>query len=173
MELPCQGVTNRKAFPCPATSDWDVSELIKECSDCERYYMYCCQHSKEKGPCHHFPLYFTDGACANNGQKDAKAGVGIARGILEDDRFSIPVTDDVDSFPLRSNQRAELLAACLALSKIHGEPAFEDEPRFAKRHKRNFSEASNEPRSAIIATDSQYVVKGITEWLPTWKGSFE
>jgi len=131
--------------------------------------MYCCQHRKGKGPCHHFPLYFIDGACANNGQKDAKAGVGIALGIREDDQLSIPVTDDVDSFPLRSNQRAELLAACLALSMIPNDPAFKGEPEFEKRHKRDFSKASDEPRNAIIATDSQYVVKGITEWLPTWK----
>lgn len=135
--------------------------------------MFCCQHLQLEGSCHHFPLYFIDGACSNNGQKDARAGVGIARGIGGEDFFSIPVTDDVDSFPLRSSQRAELLAAWLALSKIQDDPAFVDQPEFKKSHKGKFPKASNGRTEAIIASDSQYVVKGITEWLPTWKGSLE
>jgi ribonuclease HI len=170
MDPPCQGVHKRKAFPCPATRDWDVSKMIKECSVCKRYYMYCCQH-RRKVPCHHFPLIFVDGACTNNGRPHAKAGIGVAYGVTKDDQFSIPVTDALDSFPLRSNQRAELLAAYSALLNLR------DDPALGNKHHQDLtqldSKNSMEPISPIIATDSEYVVKGITEWLPKWKVCFK
>lgn len=35
----------------------------------------------------------------------------------------------------------------------------------------NFNPNEAEKKVWIIATDSEYVVKGMTEWLPTWKVS--
>jgi ribonuclease HI len=134
--------------------------------------MYCCAHQGKETPCHHFPIYFVDGACANNGQEDAKAGVGIARGIIEEYLSIIPVTDDVDSFPFRSNQRAELLAAYLVLSKIPFQEDL-DQESITELQQKHFSEGSDGFRAAIIASDSQYLVKGMTEWLPTWRVGFE
>jgi ribonuclease HI len=57
----------------------------------------------------------------------------------------------VDNFPLRSNQRAELCAARLGVELL------------ARTRVKGKAEAW------IIATDSEYVVKGMTEWLPKWK----
>ena len=58
----------------------------------------------------------------------------------------------VDNFPLRSNQRAELCAAKLGVELLA--EAYAEESK---------------AKAWIIATDSEYVVKGMTEWLPTWK----
>lgn len=57
----------------------------------------------------------------------------------------------VDNFPLRSNQRAELCAARLGVELL------------ARSHVKSKAEAW------IIATDSEYVVKGMAEWLLKWK----
>jgi ribonuclease HI len=54
----------------------------------------------------------------------------------------------VDNFPLRSNQRAELCAAKLGLDLVV---------------EARTEEYSSEAEVWIIATDSEYIVKGITE----------
>jgi ribonuclease HI len=73
----------------------------------------------------------------------------------------MPITDSTDNFALRSNQRAELHAAKLGLEF------------FAEADRINTEELSDMPKGEskawIIATDSEYVVKGMTEWLPTWR----
>ncbi|KAL5382182.1 hypothetical protein PMIN04_010309 [Paraphaeosphaeria minitans] len=58
----------------------------------------------------------------------------------------------VDNFPLRSNQRAELCAAKEGVELL------------ARTYK-----PKSEAEAWIIATDSECVVKGMTEWLPKWK----
>ncbi|CAG5158134.1 uncharacterized protein ALTATR162_LOCUS5000 [Alternaria atra] len=60
----------------------------------------------------------------------------------------------VDNFPVRSNQRAELCAAILGLELV------------AKTYDKN---SNSEAGAWIVATDSEYVVKGMTEWLPKWR----
>lgn len=155
-------VQDRKLNLCPNTADWSVPELLRECPVCGDFMLYCCAcnnknyklNRRRATPCHHYRIVFTDGACANNGQPTAKAGVGVAHGSDNSSQFSIPITDIVDNFPFRSNQRAELCAAKLGLEFL--------------------AEASvmhykGEARAWILATDSAYVVKGITEWLPTWR----
>ena len=172
MEPDCQGVYNRRAFPCPAVRDWDISGLINACSDCDRYYMYCCQHNEDQA-CHHFPVFFIDGACSQNGKPNAKAGVGIVFGKDEDQRFSIAITDDVDNFPLRSNQRAELLAAYLGLLKLKDVIELRIEHLSLEDLVSDHSNPSSPSLCPIVATDSEYVVKGVTEWLPKWKVCFK
>jgi ribonuclease HI len=123
--------------------------------------LYCCacnnelldlpQDRRPAKPCHHFYIAFTDGACTNNGRREAKAGVGVAYGNDDGSQLSKPITDMVDNFPLRSNQRAELCAARLGVELL------------ARTHVKSKAEAW------IIATDSEYVIKGMTEWLPKWK----
>jgi ribonuclease HI len=97
----------------------------------------------------------------NNGLPEAKAGVGVAYGNNDGSQFSVPITDLEDDFPRRSNQRAELYAAQVGLEFLaEAERVNGSKPT---------SERKGEPRAWIIATDSEYVVKGMTEWLPTWK----
>lgn len=63
----------------------------------------------------------------------------------------------------RTSQRIELLAAIEGLERLRlVEPATE-EP------KGEHSKESNTSPEWVIATDSEYVVKGITEWLPAWR----
>jgi ribonuclease HI len=164
-------IYNRKLILCPATADWSIPELLQECPECNEFLLYCCACNKRfrdlprsrrrANPCHHFRIIFADGACMSNGRPEAKAGVGVAYGKNDGSQLSMPITDSVDNFPLRSNQRAELYAANLALEFL------------AEADRINTKEPSGKSKSEskawIIATDSEYVVKGMTEWLPTWR----
>lgn len=165
------GAKDRKLTFCPSLEDWSVPELVQECPDCNAFVLYCCACSNIEGralPCHHYRIIFTDGACTNNGQPDAKAGAGVAYSTELDTsgHLVVPITDEEDDFPIRSNQRAELLAARLGVEYL------------AEMKRLNTSEPSkvpdakardDDPTTWIVATDSEYVVKGITEWLPKWK----
>jgi ribonuclease HI len=99
---------------------------------------------------------FTDGACRQNGKPEARAGAGVAFSNRKENNISSPITDEEDNYPVRTSQRAELYAVKLALLVF--QLRLQD------------AQDSN-PGSCIIATDSEYVVKGITTWLPTWKVS--
>ena len=68
----------------------------------------------------------------------------------KEDCWNITVDDTVDPGAARTNQRAELLAAIAGLNKL----------------KESYEEDRGE---YIVVTDSEYVVKGITEWFPTWR----
>lgn len=72
----------------------------------------------------------------------------------------MPITDLEDPSLVRSNQRAELHAAVVQF--------------FADTHKKNTVDEPLDPseqelRALIVACDSEYVVKGMTEWLPAWR----
>lgn len=98
----------------------------------------------------------------DNGGSAAKAGVGVAYGNNDGSQLSLSITDEEDDFPVRSNQRAELYAAKLGLDFI---------AEADKLNSELIENNDNESKAWIIATDSEYVVKGITEWLPVWKVS--
>jgi ribonuclease HI len=157
-------IHDRKVILCPKTADWSVPELFRACPECNDFFLYCCACNQEplhfpqdRRPakfCHHFHIVFTDGACTNNGRPGAKAGIGVACGNNDNSQLSEPITDKVDNFPLRSNQRAELCAAKLGLEV------------FAEGYTKD---PKTEAAAWIVATDSEYVVKGMTEWLPKWK----
>jgi ribonuclease HI len=158
-------VYNRRLRFCASTEDWLVSDLIKECPHCGIFVLYCCGCSKyrqaRRGPCHHFRLVFTDGACSNNGRPGAKAGAGVAVGRSDGAQLSAPITNSEDNFPVRSNQRAELYAARLGLNFLDlFDLMYKEEPSSTPKGK---------SQTWIIATDSQYVIKGMTEWLPKWR----
>jgi len=74
------------------------------------------------------------------------------------------VTDAVDPAAPRTNQRAELLAAIEGLKKL-------EEDRFEEEHHTSTTRVhpKEKHREYIVVTDSEYVVKGITEWFPTWR----
>ncbi|KAF2662515.1 ribonuclease H-like protein [Lophiostoma macrostomum CBS 122681] len=158
-------ISNRKAIFCPRTETWSVPMLVEECPECNTFFLYCCQCAPDKGeddrPCHHFPIVFTDGACTNNGRPEAKAGIGIAYGIDTDSTLSLSITDAEDDFPVRSNQRAELCAAITGLKTLAS--------IYVSKGAKRTSEANS--KGLIVATDSEYVVKGMTEWLPAWKAN--
>ncbi|KAH7126076.1 putative ribonuclease H1 [Dactylonectria macrodidyma] len=98
-------------------------------------------------------LIMTDGACLNNGQANPKAGWAFFQGMtLEGQPLVVsgrlekkgPWGDD----GIQSSNRAELRAVIAAL-------------RFRYWPGEGF-------RTVIIATDSEYVVEGSTQWAKNW-----
>ncbi|KAL2817110.1 ribonuclease H-like protein [Aspergillus granulosus] len=93
-----------------------------------------------------------DGACSNNGKDGARSSIGVFHGY--DSIFNVSRT--LDSNDRHTNQIAELEACSRALfdaTIIQEEWALTDEPLGA----------------IVIKSDSEYVVRGLTEWLPKWK----
>ncbi|KAI0445772.1 RNase H domain protein [Xylaria telfairii] len=91
-------------------------------------------------------LIFTDGSCPNNGQWDAKAGWAFV------DRLGPGGGPAVTRGPLngpsvQTSNRAELQAVISALSS---------------------QALGNDVQKIVIATDSEYVAKGATQWAPAW-----
>ncbi|RCI14562.1 hypothetical protein L249_6877 [Ophiocordyceps polyrhachis-furcata BCC 54312] len=98
-------------------------------------------------------LIYTDGACLNNGQPNPKAGWAFWHGLDPSGKRLIasgrlekrgPFGDD----GIQSSNRAELRAVIAALGFRHwpGEGF----------------------HTVVIATDSEYVVKGSTKWAKSW-----
>ena len=91
----------------------------------------------------------------------------------EEHCWSIAVQEALDPDGPRTNQRAELLAAIEGLKKLQDVNRIEainealgkgdSHPKSARRH------TDNPHSTYIVASDSEYVVKGITEWLPAWR----
>lgn len=96
----------------------------------------------------HAVLVFIDGAAPSNGQAIVRAGCGISYNPDGEDRgYSFPL-ERVGNNPLTSN-RAELRATHAALTLRHWEC-----DGFGK---------------IVIATDSQYMVSGVNEWVIRWR----
>jgi ribonuclease HI len=82
--------------------------------------------------------------------------MGIVLGSEDFHKISLPITNLTDTFALRTNQRAELLAAIQGV-----ELAIADKSDVDVTHP---SSDPNPPRfQLVIATDSNYVVQGMTE----------
>ncbi|KAL1741183.1 ribonuclease H-like domain-containing protein [Schizophyllum fasciatum] len=156
-----EGLWQRRMIFCETLeTHFTPAELVQVCGVCGQYSARCCAHSYTGRACHHFRLVFTDGACVGNGQEGAVAGVGVVLGQIGPgiDQFSAPVTEEMDPGQRRTSQRAELLAALMGVQRalggdVHDYPGYD----------------AAAPKERIIATDSEYVVKGMTEWLPQWK----
>jgi ribonuclease HI len=116
-----------------------------------------CPRSKKKCPkcqLHDFHtdciVVAIDGACSNNGKPEALSSVGVYCG----DDNDLNVSCALDFKDHHTSQLAELEALLRALYRaIH------------IKLKRPFGEL----RTVIIKSDSEYVVRGVTEWLPKWK----
>ena len=169
-----EGIIGRKMIFCPRLQKIEADELIKICPECQCFFVYCCSCSsrlyEEPRPCHHFRLIFADGACSFNGQVGATAGIGIAYGEETWTQETIPITSLIDPGQKRTSQRAELLAALAALRYMAEADRLNAEK--AKTKDRSHGPGDSE-KAWVIATDSEYVVKGMTEWLRTWKVSLD
>ena len=175
-------IEQRKFTFCPTLAGYDLKYLITQCPVCTRFSAACCLHQtfggdltlSNKDHCHHFQLVFTDGACSNNGRDDAKAGLGITIGDNEEHCWSITVEAAVDPDGPRTNQRAEVLAAIEGLKKLDHvnrmQAIYEPTGKADHRHHKSARRHTDDPHSTyIVVSDSEYVVKGITEWLHTWR----
>ncbi|PPR04282.1 hypothetical protein CVT26_004069 [Gymnopilus dilepis] len=170
-------VEDRKAIICLGLQNLDIKQLVLECKDCHRFFASCCQNGFSEGGlykhhgrlCHHAKVVFTDGACTNNGSALARSGLGVTIGGDNDEfdySWSIPVTDAVDVVSPRTSQRAELLAALEGLKMLEAfrKTGGVDVSRNHSGHARD-----DYRDTYLVVTDSEYVVKGMTEWLPSWK----
>ena len=157
---------------CDRLQTYETKELIMTCPNCQCYFLYCCSCSTridkdpDRRPCHHFRLIFSDGACHLNGQAGATAGIGISCGEESGFQQATPVTSSLDPGQKRTSQRVELLAALAALRYL-AEADQLNEKKAKKKDRRPLSRDSD--KAWVIATDSEYVVKGMTEWLRAWK----
>lgn len=79
----------------------------------------------------------------------------------DDLSWGIPVDEEMDPGALRTNQRAELLAAIEGLKQLHKLNIEKGSHTKSRRHR--------EVSTYVVVTNSEYVVKGITEWFLTWK----
>lgn len=90
-------------------------------------------------------LIYIDGACSNNGTPQARAGYGVKwspRNYL---------SNRLEGNGPETSNRAELRAAIAALGlRVWNGEGFDQ---------------------VILACDSEYVVKGISAWVPKWKGN--
>ena len=86
-------------------------------------------------------VVYTDGACVANGAIDARGGMGV---YSEDLGWEISTPWSFEETP--TNQRCEMMAVALAIAKS----------KHLEQH-------------IHIRSDSEYVVKGMTEWLGGWK----
>ncbi|KAJ7863867.1 ribonuclease H-like domain-containing protein [Mycena leptocephala] len=146
---------------CPIFNKYNTAGHIDCCDFCSRFFARCCHHPDIV--CHYHCFVFVDGACARNGQPDARAGIGCALGTREEDQVSLTVTDAMDRGGRRTSQRAELLAALHSLDLVVGAKL-----QYHVGSRAHLKSADTE-REYVIVSDSEYVVKGMTEWVPEWK----
>lgn len=88
---------------------------------------------------------YTDGACKNNGKKNATAGIGI--------HFPKKEISDVSRVLRKkkvTNQIAELYAIYFTLKLVY------------------IYDLLNKYKKIVIYTDSQYSIKSLTEWIEAW-----
>ncbi|KAF8534598.1 ribonuclease H-like domain-containing protein [Trichophaea hybrida] len=93
-------------------------------------------------------LVFTDGACPNNGCSTAVGSISVYFGPNSPHNISqrLPAAET------QTSQRAEIQAAVTALSILKKE-----------------LDTVFSIRKIVIATDSEYIVKAMSEWVFKWK----
>ncbi|KAG6817271.1 hypothetical protein H0H87_010932 [Tephrocybe sp. NHM501043] len=113
----------------------------------------------------------TDGACSNNSRYSATSGLGVVIGAdgAENHQWSIPVNCRLDGHAPRIRQRTELLAALEDLKKLH--KAYEKYPPYNGHGYEMVDDHGSSRPTLVVATDSEYVVKGMSEWFPNWRNN--
>uniref|UniRef100_A0A1A7YQA2 Ribonuclease H1 n=1 Tax=Iconisemion striatum TaxID=60296 RepID=A0A1A7YQA2_9TELE len=86
-------------------------------------------------------VVYTDGCCSANGQRGARAGIGVFWGH----NHPLNVAERLQG--RQTNQRAEIQAACRALEQAQ----------------------QNHVQKLVLYTDSKFTINGVTSWVKTWK----
>jgi ribonuclease HI len=107
----CESLTNEYKTP---------AELYITCDHCSKFLCICCQHLSNPSyrRCHHYPIVFVDGACSGNGTEGAFSGIGGLFGDASEYQWSLYIDQEVDAVPIRTSQRAELLAAIEGVTRL-------------------------------------------------------
>ena len=148
---------------CDDLRDRPVENLIKLCSHCDKYFVHCCHCEKLFGdrplPCHHFRIIFVRGACTANRINTVGAGFGFNVGSDQGSRWANPVTEENGHLGDITIVRAQLLAA---IEGVRAMSRLDKENHWGVAH-------TTRGKAWIIATDTDWVMKGMTEGLPSWK----
>jgi len=96
-----------------------------------------------------------DGACRGNGYVGARSSYGVFFSANSPHNLSSLIKGSA-----QSSQRAELAACVAALRRIR---------KFAVAAKAGVLEDLDSLREVIVKADSDYVVRGMTEWVPKWR----
>ena len=137
----------------------------------ESWVYYKCPNSQTIWPCKvhtQIPVIAIDGACSNNGKDGARSAIGVYFG--EDNEHNRSAQLAMNG--RHTSQVAELKACIYALAKVFCmlAPLFlPDEPEL--ECERQMSRPHSTPQGVMIKSDSEYVVRGVTEWLPKWKSN--
>ncbi|KAJ2448449.1 hypothetical protein EV183_005433 [Coemansia sp. RSA 2336] len=91
-----------------------------------------------------FITVYTDGASSRNGQKGARAGIGVYFGDGDPRNISEPLPGDATR---QTNQRAELMAILRAIQATE----------------------SSTSKKLLICTDSMYSINCLTVWFKKWE----
>jgi ribonuclease HI len=114
--------------------------LIKELND-----PLICEKTIRQPKTENSFIVYTDGACKNNGQKKAKAGIGIH--FSKTNKIQIEDVSEKLIYTKQTNNAAELMAILKCLELCHV---------FLVKEK------------IYLYTDSEYSLKCITIWYPEW-----
>ncbi|KAK8195451.1 ribonuclease H-like domain-containing protein [Phyllosticta capitalensis] len=157
---PCS-IINRRYQPCAEIVARSPEFQIGVCSYCYRFVTQT-YISENKSTHYRTHVVFTDGACLNNGQANPSSGWGIATGASKSQCYVSPFDC---SFGQRTNQRAELTGAYEGM--IRGLRDMKKScPHYEQLHTDN-----GDRMELLLVTDSEYVVKTMTKWLPKWKAN--
>ncbi|KAL5610509.1 hypothetical protein FOBRF1_006626 [Fusarium oxysporum] len=150
-------VQDRKFEPSSRYRDGIDLDLIEVTNDDEDWTYVACEDALPCSDCDciapHVDSIFiaVDGACRGNGQANAKAAVGVFFGRRSTYNQSVLLNQSYVT-----NQIAELKAGILALEQAK-EIIRENALYYGPLH------------TIVIKADSDYLVKGMTEWVFKWE----
>lgn len=113
-----------------------------------------CRHCNVHASHNDYIVVAVDGACSNNGQEGARSAYGVFWGIDNVMNRAAPVQGEKH----HTNQVAELWACMRALLD-------------AAQVKSLIEHEGGTLNAIVIKTDSEYLVRGVTEWLPKWRSN--
>ncbi|KAF8550770.1 hypothetical protein OG21DRAFT_372779 [Imleria badia] len=118
----------------------DLTPLIETCEGCGCFYAKCCFHRESATAATSY---------SQMGAHSSVSGLGIAFGRFGGER---------------TNQRAELFAAIHGLKNI-----CEHNEKYLLGKMEENGVLGPDSLEIVITTDSEYVVKVMSEWLPRWQ----
>lgn len=148
---------DRKFEPSSRYGDGIDLDLIQVSSHDEDWTYVACEDDDPCSSCDRFIPHLdsifiaVDGACRGNGQANAKAAIGVFFGRTSKYNQSVLLSE-----PHVTNQIAELRAGILALKQ-------------AKEVVRTKALGDEPLHMIVIKADSDYLVKGMTEWVFKWE----
>lgn len=131
----------QKPYQPVSSASWKQNRTTQLLDSQQARHLYTSTHHNNSGSSGTSAVVYTDGACTNNGQGGAQAGIGVYWGP----DHPLNVSERLKG--RQTNNRAEIQAVVKAVNqaKICG---FKD---------------------LTVKTDSMFLINSMTKWLPGWK----